>query len=75
MLSVDGVWSQWTSFGACSVTCGPGTSQRTRTCVYSVPIAPKGKNCTGPAAEQKSCNSADCPGIGRISLSLSLPTE
>jgi len=58
---VDGRWSTWTSFGACSVTCGGGLRTKTRSCSYD-PVAPVGRNCTGPALFSEECNANECPG-------------
>ena len=61
--SVDGVWTQWTNWGVCAVTCATGVQQRTRTCTYVNPLAPKGKNCTGDSAQTKTCTAPqNCPG-------------
>jgi hypothetical protein len=59
-LPVDGVLSQWTEWGACDVTCGTGTSTRTRTC--------DGQDCGGndcgdvALSETMSCDEGCCPG-------------
>ncbi|XP_053377847.1 SCO-spondin-like isoform X2 [Mercenaria mercenaria] len=56
LCTVDGIWSQWTTWAACSVTCGDGgTSMRQRLCAYPVPGAPHGKNCTGDSSESRLC--------------------
>ena len=53
-LSVFSLWSEWSS---CSVTCGAGEQTRTRTC---------DNNCDGvqndDLSETQSCNNGDCPG-------------
>ncbi|KAL4226916.1 hypothetical protein ACF0H5_014894 [Mactra antiquata] len=58
---VDGVFAEWSTWSKCSVTCGNGTSSRSRTCTFDPPDAPKGKNCTGNWQEQKGCSEALCP--------------
>ena len=47
-------WSSW-KLGQCSVTCGGGTRQDTRTC--SVP-----GQCSGSATRTQNCNTQACPG-------------
>ncbi|XP_048746179.2 uncharacterized protein LOC125658800 [Ostrea edulis] len=57
---IDGKWTSWSSYGACSVTCQPtshmvsGTKTRTRTCSNPAP-AYDGKQCTGTGSETISC--------------------
>ncbi|KAK3738877.1 hypothetical protein QZH41_014661 [Actinostola sp. cb2023] len=58
--SVDGGWSGYSSWPACSKTCGGGTQRRTRTCTNPAP-AHGGKDCVGPAAETRECNKNVCP--------------
>jgi len=64
VLLVDGIWTQWTEWGVCSLTCGNnGTRTRTRICGFRIPTAPHGKNCTGGDTQTDSClNTTDCPG-------------
>ena len=51
------MWSAWGAFGACSVTCGNGTKERTRECLDPYTT---GGNCTGSSFETTSCNDATC---------------
>ena len=58
---VDGSWSNWSEYTACSVTCGDGVSVRTRTCSNPAP-AHGGRSCDGEAREEKKCNMPPCAG-------------
>lgn len=57
---VDGEWETWQAWSSCNVTCGGGTSIRTRVC--HAPLH-GGENCTGNAEERMDCNTHDCPGM------------
>lgn len=58
--SVDGKWSSWVSWGACSVSCGGGTRQRTRLCASPAPQH-GGRQCEGNDVHIDFCNSDTCP--------------
>ncbi|XP_053376882.1 SCO-spondin-like [Mercenaria mercenaria] len=64
LCTVDGIWSQWTAWSTCSVTCGSGgTSTRQRICSYPVPGAPHGRDCTGVSVQNRTCgdrNNTQC---------------
>ncbi|XP_057298019.1 SCO-spondin-like isoform X2 [Hydractinia symbiolongicarpus] len=57
---VDGGFTQWSSFGACSLTCGDGLKHRHRACTNPTP-AHGGKACTGPTVDTQSCKEKECP--------------
>ncbi|XP_032380766.1 hemicentin-1 isoform X2 [Etheostoma spectabile] len=57
---VDGKWSSWVSWGACSVSCGGGTRQRTRLCASPAPQH-GGRQCEGNDVYIDFCNSDPCP--------------
>lgn len=57
--AVNGNWGQWTAYGACSVTCGVGTHQRTRSCDSPAPSG-GGTTCPGDALEAKTCFDVTC---------------
>ncbi|XP_078603946.1 uncharacterized protein LOC144877774 [Branchiostoma floridae x Branchiostoma japonicum] len=58
---VDGGWSDWSPWSACSVTCGIGTQTRDRSCTNPAP-GPGGAYCDGDAEETQECNSGvSCP--------------
>ncbi|XP_070817740.1 hemicentin-1 [Chaetodon trifascialis] len=57
---VDGKWSSWVSWGACSVSCGGGTRQRTRLCTSPAPQH-GGRQCEGNDVQIDFCNSDPCP--------------
>ncbi|KAI8516415.1 hypothetical protein Bbelb_049960 [Branchiostoma belcheri] len=59
---VDGGWSDWTPWSACSVTCGVGTQTRDRTCT-NPPPANGGAGCDGLDQETQDCDTGVlCPG-------------
>lgn len=58
---VDGGWTDWTDFNACSVTCGGGTSERSRSCTDPAP-AMGGADCVGNNTESVPCNDQECIG-------------
>ncbi|XP_069142267.1 uncharacterized protein [Argopecten irradians] len=68
LAAVDGGWSDWSNYTACSITCdnepwsaNNGTQSRTRTCTNPVP-ANDGMRCTGQAIQIRHCNSSvACP--------------
>ncbi|XP_022603168.1 hemicentin-1 [Seriola dumerili] len=60
---VDGKWSSWVSWGACSVSCGGGTRQRTRLCASPAPQH-GGRQCEGNDVHIDFCNSEPCPSDG-----------
>ncbi|RXN06313.1 hemicentin-1 [Labeo rohita] len=57
---VDGKWSSWVSWGACSVSCGGGTRQRTRICASPAPQH-GGRQCEGNDIHIDFCNNEPCP--------------
>ncbi|XP_053737549.1 hemicentin-1 isoform X1 [Synchiropus splendidus] len=60
---VDGNWSSWISWGACSVSCGGGTRQRARLCASPAPQY-GGRQCEGNDVHIDFCNSDPCPVAG-----------
>jgi len=57
--AVDGGWTDYSAWSACSKTCGGGVQTRTRTCTKPVPRY-GGKDCVGDAKEDRACNSEKC---------------
>ena len=66
---VDGGFSDWSIWGACSVSCGYGIQLRTRTCTNPEPLN-GGSECVGEREDRKQCQPADCKGITYIFLSI-----
>ncbi|XP_074609303.1 uncharacterized protein LOC141863598 isoform X1 [Acropora palmata] len=63
---VNGIWSAWSAWGDCSLTCGNGTQTRRRTCTNPPPSA-GGAACSGISSQSQSCNTRQCPVNGRWS--------
>ncbi|CAG5122853.1 unnamed protein product, partial [Candidula unifasciata] len=61
--NVNGVWSLWSEWSGCSVTCENGTQTRTRKCDHPVRMY-AGQNCKGPDLENKPCSLPMCPIAG-----------
>jgi len=70
LVSVDGDWTGWSGWshpnayddgagGTCSVECGGGTQNRTRTCANPEPYC-AGADCIGDSSESQSCNTQSC---------------
>jgi hypothetical protein len=57
---VDGAWTDWGSYGSCSVTCGGGTQIRRRSCTNPAPSI-LGEDCAGPSNSSRECNTQICP--------------
>ena len=54
-------WGEWSTYGACSATCGPGEAIKTRVC-------PGGDTCQTDGdgereTSKKLCDDGDCPGM------------
>nr|XP_014342845.1 PREDICTED: SCO-spondin [Latimeria chalumnae] len=50
------VWSEWSPWSACTVTCGGGEQMRTRTCLQL--------ECQGLPVQSKACNTQVCFEVG-----------
>ena len=61
VLEADGKYTEWSEWSECSVTCGDGVQNRSRTCT-NPPPQPGGKGCEdqGPADETRECNPKPC---------------
>ncbi|XP_060554416.1 thrombospondin-1-like [Ruditapes philippinarum] len=59
---VHGGWSQWTTWGSCSVTCGVGMQRRDRSCSKPYPTL-FGDHCFGDSRDDRVCIPGACSGI------------
>ncbi|KAL5268609.1 hypothetical protein ACHWQZ_G002453 [Mnemiopsis leidyi] len=57
---VDGGYTDFGEWSACSASCGDGTQTRTRTCSNPAP-ANGGADCVGAASETRECRENECP--------------
>ena len=69
--SVNGGWSDWGDWTACSAACGGGTREGTRTCTNPAP-SNGGADCDGEATESEACNDHACAagkkGAGKLNV-------
>ena len=68
---VDGGFGQWSSYGACSETCGEGEQSRSRKCDNPSP-AHGGDDCVGEDDQIRECKVKECPGRFYICTSIIL---
>ncbi|XP_065934945.1 uncharacterized protein [Magallana gigas] len=61
---IDGGFSLWGAWSSCTVSCGSGTSIRSRSCTNPSPLF-GGKNCTGNSEQIIDCNIQLCPIDGK----------
>ena len=59
---VDGSFSNWSEWSACSVTCADGQNTRTRACDSPEP-ARGGISCEGEDIQYRNCTEVPCPGM------------
>jgi hypothetical protein len=57
--SMANQWTDWQSWGACSVTCGYGVMTRVRQCHDNEAII-EDRRCTGSSKENKTCSISEC---------------
>ena len=58
---VDGAWTTWGTWSACSMSCGSGQRARQRACT-NPPPENGGKECTGSVTSEELCSDRICPG-------------
>ncbi|XP_052241656.1 coadhesin-like isoform X1 [Dreissena polymorpha] len=57
---VDGNWTDWSIWSACTITCGNTTQTRTRTCT-NPPPSHNGTDCEGTSEDYQPCLREPCP--------------
>ncbi|XP_053392458.1 cartilage intermediate layer protein 1-like isoform X2 [Mercenaria mercenaria] len=60
---VYGIWTIWSSWGDCNVTCGDGRQTRTRTCSK---LNTTNIDCVGKHFNEQNCNSGICPDCSTV---------
>jgi hypothetical protein len=68
--SIAGGWSAWSGWGSCSVSCGGGTQDRTRSC-NNPSSSYGGADCSGSTSESQTCNTQSCCSSGSWSYGYS----
>ncbi|XP_033108461.1 uncharacterized protein LOC117110019 [Anneissia japonica] len=72
--AVHGGWGSWTSWFACTVTCGGGKQTKTRICNQPLPQY-GGRYCTGKGTVATKCNTQWCPLFGAPEVMTYEPTD
>ena len=62
--AIDCVWGLWSTWSECSVSCGGGTTTRSRTKLTEAENG--GVDCSGSYSDSQSCNTDDCPTKGEF---------
>lgn len=57
--AIDGNWTRWSPWSACSRRCGGGIQARSRSCTNPPPSF-GGAYCEGKSLERRPCNSHEC---------------
>ncbi|XP_052255034.1 SCO-spondin-like [Dreissena polymorpha] len=57
---VDGIWTQWSAYSKCSVSCASGFQTRTRQCQFD-PRYDRGNSCPGNETSTQLCDNGHCP--------------
>ena len=65
VVAVNGGYTAYGDWSACSADCGGGTQTRSRTCTNPAP-ANGGADCVGDSSETRDCNTQGCPGTDSI---------
>lgn len=65
IISVDGIFEQWSDWSECSQSCGNGVMFRNRTC-YGPYYG--GKPCDGAENQTEACNIGECLGKDTLSF-------
>jgi len=63
--AVNGAWSSWGEWSACSISCGGGEQARERECGSPAP-SKGGDECKGEGRETELCNTDKCPQVVEI---------
>lgn len=58
-ISVDSIWSEWTTWSGCLKPCNNGSYMRQRFC--SLSLYGGDSNCIGKSEERRPCNTNQCP--------------
>ncbi|XP_060581341.1 thrombospondin-2-like [Ruditapes philippinarum] len=59
---INGNWTQWSDWQACSTTCGTGLTRRSRKCVGPATPSILSQGCQGDGNDYRLCfNSHPCP--------------
>ncbi|XP_065657122.1 uncharacterized protein LOC136082291 [Hydra vulgaris] len=67
-------WTTWTSYSACSVSCGPGTFSRSRIC-YSPANNYQTQGCIGNNTDVQTCNLTICPKSCYVNTSITCSND